>query len=512
MLPERDDNSRRSGLQRWSYPSLVFGALLALLSTWAIATPLFASPDEPAHLFKAYATAHGEAIGDEVEGFGPTIRQFDVPLEMSTPVNPPGLGLRCYFGLPHVSAACATEPGGPPISTAAVLPPFWYGLVGGGARLAGADTSQRVYRLVNAALCAALFAVAFAFVRRSRYRRLSPLLVVALTPMTLFLAGSVNPNGFEIAAFAVLWAMVLLIDSPRAPTTRSGLLVGALFAAVLLSRFGAGISVASGGVVVMIMLGRDELKRFLNRKFLTAVIGVTSASILLLIAWSRYAGVSVNDERAAVDWTRWHVITYTVGALPTIARQVVGELGWLDTGLPLVVYAFYALLSAVLVAGVILSRNRRLIAATVALIVGLGAVPVLVNIISAPTAGLIWQGRYSIALFVGLGVLGMAGWWRFASEGDDRDEMVTSVRWFVAVGFAITEVLAFWQALRRFSVGSRGKIWLVEPLPWKPSIQPMVLIGLNLVCVTAFCALVLFFTRSDGATYAQSSSDGATAG
>ena len=35
--------------------------------------------------------------------------------------------------------------------------------------------------------------------------------LVAVTPMTLFLAGSVNPSGFEIATGIALWAHVLAV-------------------------------------------------------------------------------------------------------------------------------------------------------------------------------------------------------------------------------------------------------------------------------------------------------------
>jgi hypothetical protein len=69
------------------YPLRLAVASLLLLLTWTVAVPLFGSPDEPAHLYKAYGTAHGQAIGVPIEGFSSNIRRFDVPAEMGLPPN-----------------------------------------------------------------------------------------------------------------------------------------------------------------------------------------------------------------------------------------------------------------------------------------------------------------------------------------------------------------------------------------------------------------------------------------
>jgi hypothetical protein len=290
-------------------------------------------------------------------------------------------------------------------------------------------------------------------------------------------------------------------DHPHAPTTFGGLLVGGFFGAVLLSRFGAMLWVVTVTAIVMILIGREGLKRFMNRRFLTALIGATVTAVLALIAWSKYAGVSVNDKRAASNWTRGHVISYTVGALPDIARQVVGLLGWLDTRLPTPTYVLYIIFTLVLGAGVVLSRNGRLIVAAIAGVVAFCVVPVVVNVISAPTAGLIWQGRYSVPLFVGIGVLGMIGWRQYAdaSGGARGERIIVPLRVVACVCFGVAEFLAFWQSLRRFTVGAHGKIWLSRPLPWSPPLAPLLLIAANAVFVIALCAVVLTATRKPAA-------------
>lgn len=486
-------------LRRWWFAAALFALVLGVLVTWAVATPLFASPDEAAHLYKAYGTAHGELLGDTIPGESTNIRQFDIPQEMGTP------DLRCYVGYPDRPAACATGSAGATISTAAVYPPFWYVFVGGGARLTGHDTSQRVYRTAAAALCAALVTAAFCVARRSRARALSPLLLLGLTPMTLFLAGSVNPNGFEITAFLLLFTLCLHLDHPAVAGRRGGIVAGSLVAVVLLSRFASSVWVASGALVVAVLLGRAGVRRFLHRRFLVPALGLSGAAVVALFAWSAYSGVNADDNRVASDWGTGRVITYTVGELPEIAQQMVGVLGWLDTDLPVLSYVLVAAIAAVAVAGVVLSRDRRLGLATATVVVLLAVVPVLTNVLSAPTAGLIWQGRYSLPLFTAVGVLGMIGW---RATLDRRGEAAaTSIRLGVTGCFVVAEVAAFWQALRRFAVGADGKIWLTEPLPWKPAVAPMLLIGLNAVLVTATCAVVLAGTRP-GQPTAQRSIEG----
>ncbi|CAB4882861.1 unannotated protein [freshwater metagenome] len=287
-------------------------------------------------------------------------------------------------------------------------------------------------------------------------------------------------------------------------------MVGGLFAAVLLSRFGAVLAVGSATAVVLILLGRRGVMRFLNRRFLVPLIGTTAVAIVVLAAWSKYAGATVHDSRVASDWTHWHVIRYTVGALPEIARQIVGVLGWLDTGLPYGAYVLYGCFTVMLLVGVALSRNKRLIVAAAALVAALAVVPVVVNVISAPTAGLIWQGRYSVPLFLGLGVLGMVGWGEYTDQ-PERTRCIVPVRVVACVCFAGAEILGFWQMLRRFTVGAHGKIWLTGSLPWQPSIAPMILIAANIVFAAALCAVVLFGTRGlDGQP--QRASDGSAEG
>jgi len=491
-----------------AWPAAMFAVLLGLFGTWAVAMPLFTSPDEPAHLFKAYASAHGELVGDAVEGFSPNIRLFDLPAELYV------TNLNCYFGKPDVPASCATEPDGLPMSSAAVYPPFWYAAVGIPPRVVQHDTSQRTYRMVAAALCAAAIAAAFAVARRSRAGHLTPLLLIGLTPMTMFLAGTVNPNAFEIALFVFLWTLCLHLDHPRAHSAVGGVLVGGALAVVLLSRFAAVIWAVVGVLVLCALLGTQGIRRFVNRRFLGAAAACIAPALALLAWWTSYARVQVDEAVGATSMSVADILTTTARRLPELAQQMIGVLGWLDTDLPWIVYALFGVFTLAIVVGVVRSGDRRLQLAAGVVAVALVATPLAINAFAGSRAGLIWQGRYSLPLFAALGPIGMLAWHRVITgspaaptipaaptmpaapiSATRRDRIATLLRWGACFVFAVAEVAGFWQALRRFTVGAHGTWWLTGELPWRPAVAPMLLIAANIVLVAAMCALLLARTR-----------------
>jgi hypothetical protein len=489
-LPEAHEPRRPRSFSVW-----VIGALLmALFTTWTIGMPAFTSPDEAAHLFKAYGTAHGEWLGDLQPGQSPNIRVFHMPQQMAPPASPDH-GLNCYFGYPDRPADCAQGHDGVLASTAAVYPPAWYGVVGGVARITGQSTHQRAYRAASAALCAALIALAFESARRSRQASLSPFLLIGLTPMAVFLAGTLNPNAFEIAGFILAWSLVLHLPEPRAASTRAGVIVGALVAALLLSRFASAVWVAVGAIVALVMVGFGRL-RTLGWRFFAPALGLSAAAVVALAAWTAYSGASADDPRTAVDWTTGHVVRETIDRMPKMTEAMIGILGWLDTPLPPIVHVLFALLSLTVVVGVIASRSARLMIATALVSLSLFAVPIAINVVSAENAGLIWQGRYSLPMFAALGVLGMCAW-RDVLDRIERPDIVTfGLRLGVCLAFGVAEVISFWQALRRYTVGTAGKIWLTGRLPWEPGIEPMLLIAINAAVVAGLCAAILRSTRT----------------
>ena len=205
-------------------------ALIIVVATWAVGMPRFASPDEPAHIYKAYGTAHGQLLGAAAPGFPDNLREFDGPDSLGPP------NLNCYVQQPDVPASCATEISPRLISSAARYPPWYYALVGTPVAISGQGDSVRAYRLVSLVLCAALVTLAMLIAKRSARADLAPLQLAVLTPMALFLMASVNPNAMEVAIFVAIWAALTRVTTDHEVEIRWWILASMLAAVVVLIR------------------------------------------------------------------------------------------------------------------------------------------------------------------------------------------------------------------------------------------------------------------------------------
>ena len=124
-------------------------------------------------------------------------------------------------------------------------PPLYYALLGTLSGLRHPVASVYLMRLVSALINAALITAALAAAFQLS-RGLLPVLgiLTAMTPMFYFLAGSVNPNGVEIAAAICLWASLLvLFHGPIEPDGRLVARAGLAFLMLVLSR-GPGLAFA----------------------------------------------------------------------------------------------------------------------------------------------------------------------------------------------------------------------------------------------------------------------------
>jgi hypothetical protein len=204
--------------------------------------------------------------------------------------------------------------------------------------------------------------------------------------------------------------------------------------------------------------------------------------------WAVYSSFEVKDERLTNTLSLSAALHVSIDNWGRYFRQTIGVLGWLDTTLPFFVYVAWVAALVVVVIIDLRGANPRGVVALVALVAAWLALPLIINGFTNSRAGLTYQGRYSLPIFVGLVFLPM---W------SDRPTLRfprLSQRWLVGVVLAlvvVAEVGAFWQLLRRYSVGADGKIILTGRLPWQPSVDPMVLIAVNAVAMLAVSWLAL---------------------
>jgi hypothetical protein len=477
----------RGGL-RWVVP---FVLVWVIGACWALATPRYGGPDEPAHVRKAAGTVRLQGIGDAVADGPDWLRSFDVPGGYVEPAP------NCFAFQPDVPADCQVLPPLPDedvaaASSAARYPPLSYAVVGLPSLVVGGYDGIYLMRLVQVTVVAAAFALAAWLLGRSGIGRWGWIgLLVAASPMVGFLAGVVNPNTVEIALMAPVWAaLVVTVGRDGVLGRAEAWTVGGVGAAAVLTRQLSAMWLLLGAVVLVVVGGRAAVRTLLTSRRGRWIVGALVAAGLAQVAWLAAAGSlgSVADPRVATDDPPVTVVRTVIGQVSSNVTEMIGVFGWLDTPPPYVTVVAWVALWAGLGAAVLWAAPRRWalgVAAGVALVL---VVPALLEIKDAPVTGYYWQGRYTLPLAVLVPVLGAVAVGRGASG-----RLPGRVALAVGVAVVAGQVAAFYTALRRNSVGIEGSLLLRGG--WSPPLPPWVLV---VGCAAAWVALVVVALRPTG--------------
>ena len=468
--------------------ALLLAVSYALLGTaWVLGNPAGAAPDETAHYLKALAVADGQPAGQPADlapspGDGErerwmkrTTRALDVP---------PGLspeGLQCNVLRPAESARCqerARPPQGPSKGRTymGTHQPFLYVVPGVLARTADDPVSAIRWARVGGAVTAlALVVAAVALLWEGGAGTVSVVgLVVAVTPMVVFLASSVTTSGPEIAgAVCFLSALIRLTRSSRAHTWAwtalgaSGMVLagsrslGPLWVVLLLVVVGA----AHGFRRVLAVVAGD-------RRAVWALSAVGTA-VVASVAWE----VTVQPHGRTTFAEVWRLVVPALRELPELLRQQIGVFGSLDTALPPVLYwAWSAMVLLVLLLAVAVGSVRERVV-LVALPPAIVVVTVAVSVLNRTQTGFGMQGRYVLPLVVAVPVLAGATLFRHRRGVGSPLERL---HWLL-VGAAGVHALSWYVNARRSAVGV-GTPWLFIPRSeWTPALGWYPLLALVIV-------------------------------
>jgi predicted membrane protein DUF2142 len=208
------------------------------MAVWSLASPLSASPDEPAHVDRAVALDHGQLIGQTYQNDGNAKTVVTVP-KMYGAENYYG---SCFTFNSAQPATCAKPLTSstqelPTITYVGRYPPLYYAIVGLPSIVGTSHATIYFMRLMSGLLSAVFLALAvMAVATWSRRRLLLVGVLVPATPMTFFLGSVVNPSGFEISSALCLWSAGLVLALERADRPPPGLVavvVGATMALLL---------------------------------------------------------------------------------------------------------------------------------------------------------------------------------------------------------------------------------------------------------------------------------------
>jgi hypothetical protein len=516
----RPEDTMHSPLSRVRRPWRPWGQvgllLFALLAMWALTMPLMAAPDEPSHVVKAAAVSRGQLGGvlgdapkDTSEPGAPTWVQ--VPSDLADLQDFPD----CFRFDGDSSADCTSpladrQPGLTEAGTyAGQYPPLYYALVGWVSIPLSGETAVYAMRLVSATLCAFFLTWGIRRVVQLVPRRAVWGAAVALTPMCLFIGGSVNPNALEIASAFSFWAACLALARRRSdadvslPPPTGWFVQAVVSGAVLINLRTSGPLWATVALVVAIVAARPG--------------AVAALARLTAARWSAVAALVAGG--VAVGWILTHreivttahlfpeyadpklVVAVMFLSTPALVEQMIGNFGWLDTSAPYAtVLAWYAAAGALVLLAFSERGARRPRAAMVVLLLALLLVPVALSVPTAEATGMIWQGRYTLPVAVGLPLLASL---LMTSLRGEAARLVDRLVVLTIVLVAFAHVGSFYWAARRYAEGSDGT-WATLSPHWAPPLGflPAVALYAALVGVTAVVAVrrVLTAARAEEAS------------
>jgi hypothetical protein len=452
--------TNRIGRSTWLSGLLLFAGLFLLSGTWAFSTPLSASPDEPAHIIKAAAVVRGELIGEPTDRSGFT--KVTVPAGVAK-----AWSWTCPAYHPETSAVCMGTIGGgdstpTQVETSAGLyNPLYYMLVGW-PTLITSHSFAAVFsmRLLTALLCSALFTVAVGalfLLRRSAITGFAALAVV--TPTTLFLSGSVNPNAVEIAAGSALLALLLLLV--RGPVlSRPGVALSLVAVSGVLLANARGLSplwMALAAVIALVAAEPGRVRQLFRRASAWIVLVVLALGAGFATVWILATNTLANLGEFQGKGISPALAFVTMLIDKSVDPGMIALFGWLDTPAPGYVYVVWSFLALGSVVAAIVVARGRLLAAVLIAVAGFFLVPAVVQAISVQRTGYIWQGRYSLVAYAFVMVVCAV-----AIALSERSRLsvppALTMRAVILVGalVAVAQALPIATTLRRYAVGIDG--------------------------------------------------------
>jgi len=467
---------------------IVFGIGLV----WAVTTPRFGAGDEPSHVVRAVALADGVLIGEERPHFEDSAtRIVQLPLIYQRAADTS----RCFWFEPSVTPDCFSFSGpsrrGDTITYSGPHPPAYYAFVGYLSAWASPGRDVDVMRVLTAALCAALLASSVVTLSERRHRRLLGAgMLVALTPTALYMTGIVNTNGPAVAASVALWLSGLALATgtgtpPGRLVARAGLAAGVL----ALTREDAPFWLALILLALLALSNRDRLGQLLRERIVRiwgVVVGVcVAAQVAWLVAVQPF---DRTDTRVDLDGPVSEVARLAVGEIFGHYRDAIGIFGFFWDRAPSGVIVLWTVaLGALVVLAVVLGVKRATIV-TLALIAAIIVIPTAVETYAAKDVGLVWQGRYNLLLGAGVPIVAA-----YAIAASDRFDAGTRLRLarLLAGAFVVGQVAAYFQQLRRYTVGRDGTLLFLFDWKWSPPAPPWLLFAAFVVLAGALAALVV---------------------
>ena len=464
---------------------LLFCAYALLLAAWIFTNPPYAAPDEWAHFVRAASIGDGQLIGEPPTGSvlerpapGADLRQHDAKerwAAQNTRVVTVPRGLTPLWGDcsidPVVPASCHAAPRPPSEPATVAIPtgsyqPFPYFLVAPLTRIeANPDQLDRAMRALKAAIALALLAVAFLVLWVPNQRGVAALgLIVAITPMVVFLGASLNPSGLEIAAGIAFMACLIRLSRADPASRLAWLGLGAGGVVMVLSRSTAPLWVLLDLAVFFGLTGVRGGLRIMRGggSYAAFALVATGVAIALNRIWELLYGPHLVVDPTPLDSALHEGWLELLGVL----HQQVGVFGYLEVGIAPLAYVVWLSLTAVLVGIALLLGNRRERYVLAGTLVAALLLPILLVAAIMRHTGYGLQGRYVLAFSVAVPLL--AGEIIFRQRALLRRLHAQALVTPFAALAAGVHLHAVYSNARRSAVGVTGPTWFPGKEVWHP--------------------------------------------
>lgn len=460
-----------------------FTLSLPLVLLWALATPVMAVVDDPAHVDAAAAAVRGEFHQPSMNtGIGEQ-EMLRVPGKLAALTHVAD----CLVQGPDIvptdcpKPSIATDAPVKEPSTAIRYPPLFYWLAGWSTLFLSGLGAYWGVTITAAVINSALLALGlWALVNFGRRMMILGWLV-CLTPEVLYIAGSANDSGFEIAAalasWACLWSLIAF-DQPPLPLVAATTVATSTF---VLARPASPLWVLLMFLAVAVVAGWKRVRSYLPQRRIQFAIATICVAVVASEAWRLVVGTP-----SLLYVTRPHptglknAIRISVFNLDGILQSQIGV--WLNTLVPLSSLLLWLGAFAILLLGGLAFAPRRWLIPMIGLLIAIFAIPTIANAVEFNKLGIWWQGRDSLPINVGLPMLlGLAIPERLIPLRPARRLVSIGI---VAVGL-LNEIAFVW-ILHRYTIGEDGS-WQPSNYLWQPPGGFLLLVALFTLTCLGLC-------------------------
>jgi hypothetical protein len=451
-------------------------AFFLLGACWAVAAPFGGTYDEESHILRGASTWYGQVRVDPTAAKWHSGGYVEVPASLAPPHQ--GCMLRSPQPTKRPSAACLGTPSTShrmvrQASGAARYNPLYYLAVSWPMRLSPDMTGIIWSRLVSALLSALMFASAFTIGWRFRQSWVLPSAVVLIaTPTELNLAGSINPNGLEIAAAVLFWtALLVLVRADPLPDRRylRHLVLLACVAGVpLISMRQMGPLLAlTAAVACALAARRGRLRDLLRARPVRWGAGFLTVVAVLGVVWTLTSGV-LHTGYVKYTPTPWQTVMQNilVNRSGDWARQVVARFYGAVAPPDWVIYLWYLLAGVAVVAGLLIA-GWRLVLACLATLGFAATLAVVLELRYYDASGTTQQGRYYLPIIAGA-VLLAASVPAFRRSAAARYSLVVALVTGPLSLLCLALMMSVWQNGYTRGIHPFGGSWLPPGGPWLP--------------------------------------------